>query len=300
MTDKIIITFLGTGDSVPSRSRNHPAFLMTYKGENILVDCGEGTQRQFRKAGLNPCKITRILITHWHADHILGIPGMLKTLGLSGYNQILHIYCPKGTKILIEQLLNLFKIKTEYPLEIKEVKGKFFDTGDFYLEAESMTHGIPCNAYSFIKKERIRIDKKILEKLGIPEGPHLKELKERKNLTYNGKSYSFKKLTYQEKPLKVSFILDTSLNDRIIPFVMNSDILISESTFTSDLEKKAEEYKHLTVSQVAGIAKKAKVKRLFLVHISQRFSKDLKRVLEDSKRIFNSSYLPKDLEKIEL
>ena len=108
MPEKIKITFLGTSDAIPSAARNHPSFLLTYQGENILVDCGEGTQRQFRKAGLNPCKITRILITHWHADHVLGIPGLLKTLALSGYNKTLYVYGPSGTRELMNSLLKLF------------------------------------------------------------------------------------------------------------------------------------------------------------------------------------------------
>jgi ribonuclease Z len=78
MTEKVKIIFLGTADSVPSAKRNHTAILLSYKDENILVDCGEGTQRQFRMAGLNPCKITKLLITHWHGDHVLGIPGLLQ------------------------------------------------------------------------------------------------------------------------------------------------------------------------------------------------------------------------------
>ena len=127
----IKITFLGTSDSIPSAERNHTAILLTYYGENILVDCGEGTQRQFRKAGLNPCRITRILITHWHADHILGIPGLLKTLVLSGYNKTLFIYGPRGTKILMKALLKLFAFKGEYPIDVEEVDDKFFETKDF-------------------------------------------------------------------------------------------------------------------------------------------------------------------------
>ena len=87
MIKDIKLTFLGTSDAIPSAKRNHTAMLLTYKGENILIDCGEGTQRQFRKAKLNPCKITRILLTHRHADHILGLPGLLLTMGLSEYNK---------------------------------------------------------------------------------------------------------------------------------------------------------------------------------------------------------------------
>ncbi|HKL24590.1 MAG TPA: MBL fold metallo-hydrolase, partial [Candidatus Nanoarchaeia archaeon] len=80
MTEKLKITFLGTSDAVPSARRNHSSIYLNYNGENILIDCGEGTQRQFRKAGLNPCKVNKLLITHWHGDHVLGIPGLLQTL----------------------------------------------------------------------------------------------------------------------------------------------------------------------------------------------------------------------------
>ena len=108
MASSIKLTFLGTADQIPSADRNHTAILLTYEGENMLVDCGEGTQRQFRKAGLNPCKITKILITHWHGDHVLGLPGLLSTLSLSGYNKKLYIYGPKGTKEYVREMLRVF------------------------------------------------------------------------------------------------------------------------------------------------------------------------------------------------
>src|SRR3989338_9983318 len=133
MTEKIKLTFLGTGAMIPNEKRNHPAFLLTYKEENILVDCGEGTQRQFRKAKLNPCKITKILITHWHGDHVLGLPGLLSTLSLSGYQKTLCIYGPRGTKEFIKEMLSVFGFKRKYEIKVEEVDGKFFDNGDFFL-----------------------------------------------------------------------------------------------------------------------------------------------------------------------
>jgi len=296
MAEKIKLTFLGTSDAVPSASRNHPAVLLTYKGENILIDCGEGTQRQFRKAGLNPCRLTRILITHWHADHILGIPGLLKTLGLSSYNKKLFVYGPKGTKVLMKSLLKLFGVREDYSIEIKEVSGRFFETDDFYLESKAMSHGIKCNAYSFVKKAQVRIDKKKLKKLGIPEGPHLKNLKKGKNIIYKGKKYSAKKLTYKEPDKKISFVLDTSLNKNIVPFVKSSDVLVCESSYAYELENLAKRHHHLTASQAAEIAKRAKAKNLFLIHVSQRFSKNMKGILKEARKIFRNSYLPKDLD----
>ncbi|GIU68394.1 MAG: ribonuclease Z [Candidatus Pacearchaeota archaeon] len=300
MPEKIKILFLGTSDSIPTATRNHPSFLISYKGENILVDCGEGTQRQLRKANLNPCKITKILISHWHADHVLGIPGLLKTLAMSNYNKKLFIYCPKKTKKALEILLKLFGFRNEISLEIKEVEGKFFENEDFFIEANQLFHTVPCNAYSFVKKKKIKIDKEKLKKYKIPEGPHLKKLKEGKDLLYDGKKYKLEKLTYIEDEKKVSFIMDTSFNKKIINYVKNSDVLICESTFSSDFRNKAKEYKHLTSIEAAEIAKKSKSKKLFLVHISQRFSKNPEKILRESKRIFKNTFLPKDFDLIEI
>ena len=298
MTEKIKLTFLGTADSIPSAKRNHTAILLTYSGENILVDCGEGTQRQFRKAGLNPCKITRILITHWHADHILGIPGLLMTLGLSGYQRKLFIYGPRGTKRFMDALLNLFAIREKYQIEVKEVSGRFFETSEFYLEAEAMTHNTPCNAYLFATKEKIRIDKKKLRISKLPEGPLLQKLKIGQDITHGGKKYLAKNLTFKEPGEKVSFVLDTSPNKKIAPFVKTSDVLICESSFHSELEEKANDYQHLTAKQAAEIAKQAKVKKLILTHISQRYDNNPEKILDEAKKVFKNVSLVKDLDVV--
>ncbi len=300
MPEKIKLTFLGTSDAIPSSERNHTAILLNYKNENILVDCGEGTQRQFRKAKLNPCKITKILITHWHGDHVLGLPGLLQTLNFSGYNKALSIYGPKGTKKFMESLLKMFVLQENYKIRVEEIEeGKFLEDDDFYIESKKMTHGVPCNAYSFIKKDKIRIDKKKLEKTKL-KGPILQKLKEGKDVIYNGKKYLAKNLTFEENSKKISFVFDTSFNDRIIPFVKNSDLLICESTFGSELEEKAEKYKHLAVKQTAEIAKKSNSKKLILTHISQRYSKNPRKIFDAAKKIFKNSFLAKDLDIIEI
>ena len=163
MTEKIKLTFLGTGGMIPTQQRNHPAFFLSYANEGILVDCGEGTQIQFRKAGLNVNKITKILLTHRHGDHTFGLPGLFRTLAMLGYKRKLLIYGPKGIKKTIEGIFQAFGSTTEYEIEVSEVMGKFFETKDFYLEAEKMVHGPLCNAYSFVLKGKMRIDKKKLK-----------------------------------------------------------------------------------------------------------------------------------------
>jgi ribonuclease Z len=298
MVSKIKIIFLGTSGQFPTAERNCTSILLNYEKENILIDCGEGTQRQFRKAKLNPCKITKILVTHWHGDHVLGIPGLLQTLALSGYNKKLSVFGPKGTRIFMKNLLEMFAFRGKQLIEINEVDGKFFETKDFYLESEKMTHGVPCNAYTFVKKGQIRIDKKKLKKYNLPQSSILQKLKQGKDIEYNGKKYLAKDLTYTEGDKKISFVLDTSINKKIIPFVRNSDLLICESSFGSELEKHAEEYHHLTSKQAAEIAKKSKSKKLILTHISQRYSKDYKKILNDAKKVFKNSFLAKDFDTI--
>jgi len=309
----IKLTFLGTSDAIPDAERNTTSVLLSYKNENILIDCGEGTQRQLRKAGLNLCRITRILITHWHGDHVLGLSGLIQTLSFSNYNKTLLIYGPKGTRNFMNALLKTFVFQGKYKIKVEEVgdsqvrsgssesqaKEKFFENDDFYLQAEKMTHGIPCNAYSFVKKGSLRIDKKKLEKTKL-HGQILQKLKQGKNIIYNGKKYLAKNLTFREGDKKISFVYDTSNNKDIIPFVKNSDLLVSEATFDSGMEERANKYRHLTVKQTAEIAKKSKSKKLVLTHISQRHSRDLKNILEHARKIFRNSVAVKDLDVIEV
>ncbi len=310
----IKITFLGTSDQIPSSSRNHTSILLTYEGENILIDCGEGTQRQFRKAGLNPCKVTRILITHWHGDHVLGLPGILSTLSLSGYNKTLFIYGPRGTRRFIDELLRVFGFKRNYNIEVKEVgpsqvrfdssesrvKGKFLEMKDFYIEAESMEHGIPCNAYNFVKKGQIRIDKNKLKKYKIKEGKHLAKLKEGKDIEYNGKKYKAKELTFKDKDKKISIVLDTKDNNKIVSFVKDSDLFICESSFSDELKEQAIEHLHMTARQAAESAKRGKVEKLILTHISQRYEKNPSLILKEAKGVFKNTTIAKDFDVIEV
>jgi len=296
----IKITFLGTSAQIPTAKRNHTAILLTYSGENILIDCGEGTQRQFRKARLNPNKITKILITHWHGDHVLGIPGLLQTLAFSNRKKQLHIYGPKGTKKFVREMMKAFVFTNKFPIKIDEVdkNGKFADAGEFFLEAKKMTHGPPTNAYSFVKKGNLRIDKKKLQKSKLPKGPLMQKLKQGKNVSYKGKKYLAKNLTYFSDDKKVCFVLDTGLNKNVVDFAKGSDLLICEASFDNELKSKAKEHKHLTAKQSAEIAKKAKAKKLVLTHISQRYDNKLKALLNEAKKIFKNSHLANDFDEV--
>ncbi len=298
---KIQISFLGTSQAIPTATRNHTAILLTYNEENILVDCGEGTQRQFRKMKLNPCKLTKILLTHLHGDHILGLPGLLQTLGLNKYPKELKIFGPRGTKNLIEGIYKTFQIKERIKLEVKEVTSEVFENQDFEITALPLEHGIDCNAYIFQEKEKLRIDKKKLQKLKLPrtELKKLKALTEGKDITIDGKKIKYKDLTYSEDGKKISFVLDTRLCPNVKKAIKNSDLAIMESTYLDETEL-AKEYHHMTIEQATKCAKEEKVKRLILTHISQRYEYQEEKLTQRAKAIFFKTEIAKDKMQIEI
>lgn len=297
---KIPITFLGTSQAVPTAKRNHTAILLQYSGENILIDCGEGTQRQFRKAHINPCKLTRILITHWHGDHILGIPGLVQTLGLNGYNKTLRIYGPKGTKRFMKELTKFFVLVGKIKIEAHEVtNGKVFETSDLAVETIPMKHGPPCNAYSIAEKTKNRLDKQKIKKLKLP-GKLLAKLSQGKNVKYKGKTIKAKQISYKTSPKKISVVMDTKINPNCIKIAKCSDLVISEATYLNKEKTLASKHKHLTAEQSGTIAAKAKAKQLILTHLSQRNELKEKTILSEAKKKFKNTHIAHDLMQIEI
>lgn len=298
---EIPITFLGTSQAIPTAKRNHTAILMKYNNENILIDCGEGTQRQFRKAHINPCKITRFLITHWHGDHILGIPGLFQTLLLNGYNKTMYIYGPRGTKHYMKKILDLLVPYNKIPLVIKEVsKGKVLETKDFIIESQPMKHSNPCNAYSFTEKQKIRLNKKKIAKLKIKDPKKLGQLAKGKNIKLGNKTILAKNITYKTQPKKVTFILDTAINPNCHKLAKDSDTIIAEAVYLNKEANLAALHEHLTAEQAAQIAAKAKAKNLYLAHLSQRYDGNEKLISNEAKKKFKNTIIAEDLMEIKV
>jgi len=295
--EEIKITFLGTGNHIPTAEHNHTSILAALGSQNILIDCGEGTQRQLRIAQISPTKIDKILITHWHGDHILGLPGLFQTLYMMDYKKTLKIYGPKGTGYfisLLQKLVGHINIK----LEVHEVSGKFIEEKDFYIEAKSMSHGTPANAYSIVLKDKRRLDKNKLRKLKLPNIPIIRNLQMGKDIVINSKKIKASSVSFIEKGKKATFVLDTGMNQNAIALAKNSDLLVIESAFSSQDAAKAKEYLHLTATDAATIAKKAKVKKLILTHISQRYEHNPGIIEKEAKKIFKNTTLAKDFDSI--
>ncbi len=292
------ITFLGTGAMLPTKERNPNAIFISYNKHGILIDCAEGTQRQLRLAGISPTKVTKLLITHWHGDHVLGIPGLIQSLGASNYNKTLEIYGPKGSKNFFRNLMSGLVFKSRIRYEIKEIKPSiFYKDSEIILKADALKHSIPCYAYSLIEQDKHKINLAYTKKFGLTKHPLLGELQRGKNITYNGKLITVEKATILKKGRKITFMLDTAYNNKLINIAKDADLLICEATW---LEKdKLRDYEHLTSKQAGIVAKKSRVKKLILTHFSQRY-KDLNEVLKEAKKEFKNVEVAKDLMSLEI
>lgn len=296
------VLFLGTSDAKPTKSRNHTSILLSYKNENILVDCGEGTQRQLKIAGVSAHKITKILITHKHGDHTFGLPGLLSSLALDKFSGTIKIYGPRGIKEYMNDVMKLVSVYAGFSvkIEVHEVAGKFLETKDFQIEAESMSHGTPANAYAFIIKDRVHLDKAKLKKLKVPNCPLLGDLHRGKDIVFNGKKIKASSVRYSEKGKKISFVLDTSINENAIKLAKDSNLLITEASFSEEELMRAKEYKHMTAMQAAQIAKKSNSKKLILTHISQRYENNFSIIEKEAKKVFKNVSLAKDFMSVEI
>ena len=294
------LTFLGTSSMVPTKERNQIAVFLSYDTEGILFDCGEGTQRQFKIAGLSLQKVTKILLSHWHGDHVLGLPGLMQTLSSTDYTGTLEIYGPTGTKKRMEKMFEAFVFDKRLDFKVIEIKsGMFFENDDFQLESYQLEHGIETLGYRFVEKDKRKVDMKKAAKLGVPEGPIIGRLQQGHEVTHNGKKISPDDVTYIERGKKLAYVTDTVLCDGCYKAAEDADLLICEATYSSKLVDKSEEYGHMTAKQAGQLANKANAKQLVLIHFSARY-KNTQEIEEDARNVFDNVICAKDFMKIEL
>ncbi len=294
----IEITFLGTGCMQPTKERNHSAIVLKYKNETILMDCGEGTQRQMRIAGIKPTNITKLLISHWHGDHVFGIPGLLSTMGADQFPKKLSVFGPSGSKKFMKNLFTSFNSKSIIEHDVTEVKsGVIFENDDFILRAEQLEHSVKCVGFSFIEKDRRRVDMSKAKKFGLKEGIELGKLQDGKSITFNGKKITPDDVTYIVPGKKISYIADTVPCDGANELARDADVLISEGTHLDDIKEKTEKYMHLTVKQAALIASENNAKKLVITHISKRY-KSSADIAEEARTYFDNSIVAEDFMKI--
>ncbi len=298
------ITFLGTSGSTPTKNRGLTSIALNYNGENFLFDCPEGTQRQMMKAKVSYMKINNIFISHFHADHFLGIPGLIATMAIHGRTNGLTIFGPKGIGKKIKNLIKISEFKISFEIKTIELKkGIVLKTKNYSITSFPLKHEIECWGFMFKEKDKIgEFNRKKAEKLKIPVGPLYAKLSEGKKIKVNGKTITPKQVmdySKARKGRKISIVFDTIANNSYIKFIKESDLLIHESSFLEEKKERAKETLHSYAKQVGLIAKKAKVKKLYLIHISPRV-KEFEKIANEAKTEFKESFVANDLETIKV
>lgn len=296
------IEFLGTASAVPSKQRNHSSISLKAFGEVILFDCGEGTQKQLTYAHISPMKIEKIFITHFHGDHILGLPGLIQSMGFRGREKPLDVYGPKGVNALFNAIQHIGYFVINFPLNFHEIleEGKVIDNEEYIIECAFADHNVPALAYSITEKKKPRFLREKAIELGVPIGPDFGKLHNGESVIVDGQEITPKMvLGPPRKGRKITYSGDTRPNERIVKLAEDSDILIHESTYDSSDCEKAKDHSHSTSKEAANIAKKANVKQLILTHFSTRYTNTLT-IEKEASEVFKNSVVAYDFMKIEL
>tara|TARA_Y100000310_G_C20678637_1_gene814545 strand:+ start:1452 stop:2345 length:894 start_codon:yes stop_codon:yes gene_type:complete len=295
------ITFLGTTCMQPTKDRNHSGIHLNYGSHNILFDCGEGIQRQMRIAGLKLAKLTHIFITHWHGDHVIGLAGLLSSMGADQCSHVLHIYGPRGSKRKFELLKKVFPSMSAVKHELHEIgkEGAILETPNFFIESYKLNHSLVCLGFALQEKDRLKIDMKKAKKVGLFEGPIMAEIASGKNVKINGRTVKAKDVTYKVKGRKISYVADTRPCIGARKLAKKSDVLIIESTYLSSDKKHAIKYDHMTAKESGQLAAKAKVGKVYLTHPSLRY-KDVSVLVKEAKKYHKQVCFAKDFMEIEL
>jgi len=297
------ITFLGTGGSVPSPHRNPSAIAVRRESELFLFDCGEGTQQQMMRAKTG-MKITAIFITHFHADHVLGIPGLLQTLSLQGRTEPLEIYGPKGVRRFLYHLLSLGYASKNFDVKAIELQhGDVIRRQNYEIRAFKTEHNI--RSIGYVLEEAMRPGKFNRERaieLGLKPGPLFSKLQHGESVFVNGREIRPEDVLGPPRPgRKIVYTGDTRPCESVIQAAENADILIHDGSLAEAEKELAIEYMHSTVTEAAEVAAKANVRKLILTHISARYDEeDAKKLEEEARKIFPNTIVASDLMTIDV
>lgn len=300
----INITFLGTVSGIPSLDRNHPAIVLEYFSnyrDVLLFDCGEGTQKQLMKSGISFMQISKIFITHWHADHFAGLIPMMQTMNLEKRKTPLTIYGPEAEKF-VSNILDLGYFGLRFPLKAVNVEfeGSKISVIDNHKDYQVLSvpayHTVPSVAYCFKEKDKWNLDEDKMKKLGLKRGPWLKKLKKESKIEWKDKTVKIEDVGFVKRGLKVVYSGDTKPHKNILELSKDADMLIHDATF---LEEDVGEKSHTDVKKAAELAKKANVKKLVLTHISRRYT-DIKEFEEKAKEVFKNTVVARDMMNIKI
>jgi ribonuclease Z len=293
------LVFLGTSGSMPTAQRAPTAILVRRGGERLLIDCAEGTQRQLLRSNVGLIELREVFLTHYHADHYLGLPGMLKTFALRGREVPITIYGPPGLRELFGALRRIFG-KLTYPYELVELRpGDVLERRGYRLETFPVNHGVSAVGYALVEEPRPgRFDVEMAAALGIPEGPERGALQRGETVTLpDGRAIPPQSVLGEVRPgRKVAISADTAYSQRVIEAVRGADVLVHEATFAEEERDRAHETLHSTAAEAADVARSSEVGLLALTHLSNRyFGGEIER---EAQAVFPDTVVPRDLDII--
>jgi len=279
------LVVLGTSSQHPTRTRNHGAYLFRWDKEGFLFDPGEGTQRQFIFANVSPTAVTRILITHFHGDHCLGLGSMLMRLNLDKVEKI-HCYYPASGKVYFDRLRygTIYHDNIEVIEHPIEADGVVDDEGGFKIEAYFLDHGVDNLGYRISEHDHLKFDKEKLKKAGV-RGPDVRKLQNQGFLETEQGVVKLEDVSYIRKGDAIGVVIDTRPCDNALKVAKDVRILLSESTYLEPEKELAYNHFHLTAKQAAEIAKEAGAKQLVLTHFSARYQ-EAECFVEEAKETF--------------
>ncbi len=293
----LTLTFLGTGAACPSVERNVSGLALSREGETMLLDCGEGTQRQMMRYGVG-FSFREIYFTHYHADHILGLTGLLRTMGLQERTAPVTLYGPKGAGDILGAALALGVERSRFPVEIVEVKaGDRLGRADYDMVAFETEHRADTVGWALVERERLgRFDPERAREMGIPEGPLWGRIHKGEPVTLeSGRVVTPAELVGPTRAGRtVVYSGDTRPCLSVITAARGADLLVHEATFGTDEQERAEETGHSTAAQAARVAAEAGVRRLLLTHISPRYTRDAPELLAEARAVFPEVTIARD------
>ncbi|MGH7594484.1 MAG: ribonuclease Z [Gemmatimonadales bacterium] len=291
------VTFLGTSAAVPTVDRNVSALMLQRDGELLLFDCGEGTQRQMMRYA-SGFGVDDVFLTHFHADHTLGIPGLLRTMGLQGRTAPLRLHGPRGAQRHLGALTALGMERPKFAVEIFELRaGDVMPRPGYDLVVGEARHKGDCLAYAIVEQQRLgRFDPERAVALGIPEGPLWGHIHRGEAITLDdGRVVASAELVGSPRPgRRVVYSGDTAACPAIAELARGADLLIHEATFGDDERERARETGHSTARAAAELARDAGVKQLILTHISARYSREAPELVAEARELFPATEIARD------